>query len=148
MDAWLISRKLEEAYRLCYSNSIYAPGRTDYYDFVVNPETDDGRRYILAITFKNGESYCCAEPGCHFGFWTAADWARLRSKLRSVGLEFLGPLSITKVHVMVEPGAVLGLRFPGDTSSPNLRALHKGFSYSIGPFDESDPRLCDNMRLA
>ena len=140
-----MARNLEDAYKRCYSVSRYAKGRTDYYGIEVFPESEDGCTYKLRITFKSGERYCCMELGCHFDFWRKEGWQRLRRELASLGLADLGTLRISSLEVHVEEGACFGLRFPGDGDT-HLQPAQKAWSSSIGPFEEAEPRLTDEMR--
>jgi hypothetical protein len=127
---------LEKAFRARFADSKYAPGREDYYDFEVRNLSTDGTAFELRVTFKRNERYCCMEPGCHFGFWTAEHWQRTRAELARVGLAALPPLTIRKLCAHVEKDALFfGLRFRGDTS------VHPSDerSYEVGPFCEAHP---------
>lgn len=131
-----VANLLSEAYRRRFANSRYAPGRTDYYGFEVIPKSDDGCIYDLIITFKKGEQYCCLESACHFGFWRAEDWSRLRNEFPDLGLQELDPLHIETVRVIVEEGVLHGLGYVHDSS----QLIESGQqSYELGPFDESNP---------
>jgi len=67
-------------------------GRTDYYGFEITKVSEDGAKIDLTWSFKDGERYCCVEPGCHTnaGSLNVSErglvsvkkwWARLRSHL-------------------------------------------------------------------
>jgi hypothetical protein len=78
----------------------FAGNRSPGYGVSVTAVSPDGATIDLRVTFLSGREYCCAEPGCHFG------WARLRRIANSRGIEFPSPLTV-RWHGVVEKGARL-----------------------------------------
>jgi hypothetical protein len=135
-EACEVARRLEQAYARLLARTAYADESEEYYGIEVVPLCEDGHIFRLYLTFKCGHSYCCVEPDCHFDLWTTEGWSRLREELSDVGLADLGPLTITKVCILVEEGALVGLRHPGD-QRPLTSAGRQ--SYELGPFLEEYP---------
>ncbi len=131
-----VTQKLEKAVCRCFSVSIYANGRDDYYGFTVSSFDSMLSSLELVVRFKSGERYCCAEAGCHLGFWDECWWQRFRNALNCEGIGDLSPLTIDRVTVIVETGAMLGLRDPNDSSA---LCPETEWSYALGPFSEANP---------
>src|SRR5215213_6474967 len=79
-------------------------GRPDYYGVRVEGAAENGSEFELTLTFKSGEQYCCAEPGCHTGLNDPEVWRCLREVLGRHGLAGLPLVTVRKLRVVVDPG--------------------------------------------
>lgn len=117
----------------------FGAGGPDYYGVEVVNVADDGAHFDLVLTFKSGTHYCCVELGCHFGFAVGGNrkpqkWIhRFRQLMKDRGYAKLGPITINKVHVIVEEGVVC--EATKHLTPPNPRR----YEYDDGPFFEVDP---------
>jgi hypothetical protein len=71
------------------------------YGVDVSSAGDDLSEITLEVTFKRGKSYCCTEPGCHFG----PDWSRLRSIAARFGVELPSACTV-RFRGVVESGSI------------------------------------------
>lgn len=138
-----LSERIEQALRSYISDGRYAHGRADYCGVHVDLLGDGGREFDPTVTFQSGEKYCCFEYGCHFSFaidWGVEDdsarrsWSILRSKLGSAGVRPVGPITIQRLTIVVEPGALWGVGVRGVQEL----APDAGYTYSVGPFCEPE----------
>ena len=126
-----IEKGLADAFAALCSQNANPDGRTVSYGFRAENLTDDCACFDLIVTFKAGEKYCCMEWGCHFGLLSdPADWRRIRRVLRDRGLEWLPLLTIRRLRVIVEEGALF------DHQRQNY-APAKAFTYDVGLFSET-----------
>ena len=127
-------QELTAAFIEYFASNRAAGGRHDYYGVWVDGVADDGSGFDLTLTFKSGECYCCAEPGCHTGFNDSESWRRLRNVFRRHGLATIPPLRIRLFKGVVERGALLRCNLVFGYSE----AVSQGYSYEDGPFHERD----------
>jgi hypothetical protein len=92
-----------------FSANQAARGRRDYYGVRIDKVADDDSVFDLTLTFKSGERYCCCEDGCHAGFALndSRCWRRLREVFGRQGLADIPPVTIRRLHGVVEHGALL-----------------------------------------
>src|SRR4051794_8011688 len=102
MERWLTATFTEFLAR-----NLRAGGRPDYYGVRVDGAAEDGSAFDLTLTFRSGERYCCAEPGCHLGLNDPQVWRDLREVLGRHGLAGIPPMTVRRLRGVVEPGAVL-----------------------------------------
>lgn len=76
------------------------------YEVEVRRLSEDERTIEVALTFKAGIRYCCAEPGCNFGLVFEREWRILRDCLSAKGVRVGSPLTVI-IHGTVEKGALL-----------------------------------------
>jgi hypothetical protein len=125
-------QELTSAFAEHLAGNLDAGGRPDYYGVRVDWAADDGSVFDLTLTFKAGERYCCAEPGCHLGLNDPECWRSLRQVFERLGLARVPPVTVRKVRGIVEPGAILGY---GVASKRPV--VSTGFTYEAGPYSES-----------
>jgi hypothetical protein len=115
-----------------FASNRAAGGRRDYYGVRVDGVAAGRSEFDLTLTFKAGESYCCAEPGCHTGFHDSECWRRLRQILGFHGLVGIPPVTIRRLGGVVEIGALLrcNLAF----GYPERERL--GYTFESGPHHE------------
>lgn len=82
--------------------------------------------FDLRLTFLKGETYCCAEFGCHFGFFDGPWFDELAQRLHGAGWRGPQPTRLRSVEVQIEQGVVLTIP-PKEVST--------SWSYRLGPFE-------------
>jgi hypothetical protein len=126
-----IEKRLADAFAALYSRNTDANGRTDLYGIRVENLTDDCARFDLVATFKARDKYCCTEWGCHFGLLSHPEgWRQIRQVLRDQGLGSMSSLTIRRLRVMIEEGAMF------DHQRQNYTP-HDAFTYDVGPLSET-----------
>jgi hypothetical protein len=88
-----------EYMKLNFSKKSYCPVSLDEVVFKNNV-------ILIKARFLNGNTYCCAEPGCHFGFNDPLSWSLLRKYLKPRDILIGGELAV-KIKAVVERGANL-----------------------------------------
>src|ERR1700722_17805196 len=96
---------------LARNRSYFGAGGPGYYGVEVENLSSDGSEFDLNLTFKSGVRYCCIEHGCHIPLdgssENCAHWFdEVRDRLMVAGIEDLPPMTIRKLHVVVEQGAI------------------------------------------
>ena len=109
-----------------------ARGRPGYYGVRVDNVAEDCSEFDLTLTFKSGERYCCAEPGCHTGFQALECWPELREVFGSHGLAAVPPVTIRRLTGVVERGARLRCYLKAGRSD----VVSQGYTYEAGPYQE------------
>ncbi len=105
MDKPEIKRRLEAAMQEYVSERRSEVGRLTRYGLQVEPLSDDGAEFDLTFTFLAGETYCCLEYSCHFGFRDHT-WPMFREILAASGWQPARRIAIRSVTVHVEAGAL------------------------------------------
>jgi hypothetical protein len=114
---------------LARNRSYFGAGGPGYYGVEVEELSPDGTEFDLTLTFKTGVRYCCIEPGCHIPFHNG--WlTKVRDRLRAAGIEDVPPMTIRKLHVVVEQGAIV------DDLNHNPCQQESRQEYDAGPFRE------------
>jgi hypothetical protein len=121
-----MERRLTVAFTEFLARNRGAVGRTNYYGVRVSEATDDGSAFALALTFRSGERYCCAEPLCHLGLHDPRVWRIIREILGRHGLAEIPPMTVLKLRGVVEMGAILG----------DKANVSDGYTYEVGPYFE------------
>lgn len=125
---------IQEALTRLLASGNYAHGRRDYLRVQAHRIDGAHETFSIHLTFKRGERYCCAELGCHVGYYRRHWWRQFRTELAGLGVVPEGSITIKSVCVTVEDGALLGLRSPTDDRKLRPSA---SYSYEDGPFEES-----------
>jgi hypothetical protein len=86
----------------------------------------------LTLTFKSGERYCFAEPGCHTGFHASESWRAQREIFGRYGLADLPPVTVRRLVEVVERGALLRCNL----AFGYPEAVIQGYTYESGPYRE------------
>jgi hypothetical protein len=120
---------------LARNRSYFGAGGSGYYGVRVDNLASDGAEFDLNLTFKSGVRYCCIEHGCHVPLYGSsrndAGWFKeMRVRLKEAGIENVPRMTIKRLHVVVEAGAMSdGLRHDP--------CLHESrLEYDLGPFHE------------
>ena len=69
-------------------------GKPPDYGIIASRDPDDKSKIDLTLILKSGVRYCCAEPGCHLGFFTEKSWRQLRHYLGTAGFAVSFPMKI------------------------------------------------------
>jgi antitoxin component YwqK of YwqJK toxin-antitoxin module len=93
-------------------------GRANYGISLINFAADLSSLDV-ELRFLSGETYCCAEPGCHFG----TDLSRFIARAAESGIVFPDGLEM-RGHFVVEQGVRLA-----NESSPHVRTISKAYEY-------------------
>ena len=120
---------------LARNRSYFGAGGPGYYGAEVDNLSSDGSEFDLTLTFKTGVRYCCIEHGCHIALYgsnqSCAGWfKKVRDGLKMSGIENLPSMTVRKLHVVVEKGAI------SDGLPDNLYYQGSTLEYDIGPFHE------------
>ena len=120
---------------LARNRSYFGAGGPGYYGVEVENLSLDGFTFDLTLTFKSGVRYCCIEHGCHIALYgssqSCAGWfKKVRDGLRMAGIDNLSPMTVRKLHVVVEQGAVC------DGLHHNPCPFVSRLEYDRGPFHE------------
>ena len=91
-----------------------------------------GTRLEVELRFQAGQSYCCAEAGCHLPTSSRDWWERLRADVLAATGRNPPPL-VLKVRGVVEEGATFCLH-----RSIGLAEASTGYTYDHGPCREED----------
>jgi hypothetical protein len=81
-----MEQRLTAAFTEFLARNRSAGGRPDHYGVCVDGAAEDGSAFDLTLTFRSGERYCCAEPGCHLGLYDPEVWRSLREVIGRHGL--------------------------------------------------------------
>lgn|GEM_PF-6604691 len=117
---------LSEAVKAMFDTNGGSDGISAQYGVLVHNYSPSESSFDLELTFLGGESYCCTESGCHFGFFDDKWFTRLAVELRSLDWSESVPLRIRSVTVYVEEGVMLA--YPQQTTD-------EPWSYRLGPFE-------------
>jgi hypothetical protein len=117
------------------NRSYFGAGGPGYYGVAVANLSPDGSEFDLKLTFKSGVRYCCIEHGCHIPLYgrgqRSAGWFKhIRDGLHAGGFCKVPPLTVRKLHVVVEKGAIT------DVPHSEPRPLQSTVEYDCGPFHE------------
>jgi hypothetical protein len=120
---------------LARNRSYFGAGGPGYYGMEVGNLSSDGSEFDLTLTFKSGVRYCCIEHGCHIALRgsneSCAGWfKRVRDGLIMAGIGNLPPMTVGKLHVVVEKGAI------SDGLPDSLYSQESRLEYDRGPFHE------------
>jgi hypothetical protein len=120
---------------LARNTSYFGTGGAGYYGVEVENLSSHGSEFDLTLTFKSGVRYCCIEYGCHIPLYGSGDkcagWFReVRDRLRMAGVKNLPPMTIRKLHVVVEQGVI------SDDLRHNPCSHESRMEYEEGPFHE------------
>jgi hypothetical protein len=107
-----------------------ASGRRDYYGVRVAALSATERAFELVISFKDGETYCCAELGCHVGYHDRRWWRALRRLMQECTVNDTRPLAL-HIRGIIEPGARLRCN-----ASFGLPEESAGYTCESGPHVE------------
>lgn len=91
-------------------------GNKRTFEVEISNVQESGPVFDLTIVFKSGETYCCIEPGCNFGFWKDIDWgtkgeielgieSNLGQIMKEKGITVSG-VRVSRFHVIVEKGVL------------------------------------------
>jgi hypothetical protein len=119
---------------LARNRSYFGAGGPGYYGVEVENVSSDGSEFDFILTFRSGVRYCCVEHGCHialYGSGSCAGWFKeVRDGLKAAGIENLPPMTVRKLHVVVEIGTI-------SDGLPNILYTHeRKLEYDRGPFHE------------
>ena len=84
----------------------FGGGGPGYYGLRLENVAADGAQVDLVLTFRSGVRYCCFESACHFGYYDARGWARLRKCMDRHGLNHYALPAIRRFRGVVQPDAV------------------------------------------
>jgi len=120
---------------LARNRSYFGAGGPGYYGVEVDNLSSDGSEFDLILTFKSGVRYCCIEHGCHIPLYgsseSCAGWFNeVRDRLRMARIENLPPMTVRKLHVVVEKGAI------SDGLHHDPCPFKSRLEYDRGPFHE------------
>lgn len=117
---------------LARNKSYFGVGGPGYYGVEVTSLSSDDSEFDLTLMFKAGVRYCCVEHGCHMPLYDSSEqWFKeVRNRLRMAGIENVPPMTVRKLHVIVEKG-VISDGLPGE-----LYQHESGLEYDRGPFHE------------
>ena len=124
--------RIEAAVRHLLSTNRSPDGTTPRYTVSVRNFDGETASFELHLGFVEGETYCCFEPGCHFGFFDDSWFARLREHLSAENSRVAHPMTLRRVSVTVPEG----VRHPSWTSRDTTVRTTKRSTYSLGPFHE------------
>jgi len=128
MSAALLQQVISDM--LARNRSYFGAGGLGYYGVEVDNVSQDGTEFDLTLTFKTGVRYCCIERGCHIPLHNG--WlTKVREELRAAGIEDMPLMTIRKLHVVVEQGAVV------DDLNHNPCPHGSRQEYDRGPFHEA-----------
>ena len=109
-----VEHQIAEAIRGVFASSAYAKESRHYVGVEVMEYRAEDATFSLEIRFLNGHRYCCFEPGCHFSGFSSGWWRRLRAELERMNIGDIPKLQIRDARVVVEDGALWGMRGPDD----------------------------------
>ena len=109
-------------------------GGPGYYGVRLENVAADGSQVDLVVTFRSGVRYCCFESACHFPYFEARGWTRLRKCLDREGLSHLPLPVIRKFRGVIEPGAVM----TPDRTNP-ASVWEERLEYEVGPLRPVTP---------
>ncbi len=120
---------------LARNRSYFGAGGPGYYGVKVDNLSSDGTEFDLNLTFKSGVRYCCIEHGWHVPLYDSsknyASWFEtIRNWLKEAGLEDVPPMTIRRLHVVVEEGAIC------DGLQHDPRPHESRLEYDLRPFNE------------
>jgi hypothetical protein len=92
---------------LARNRSYFGAGGPGYHGAEVEKLSPDGSEFGLILTFKSGVRYCCIEHGCHIGLFRSGWFQEVRDRLRAAGIDDVPPMTIRRLHVVVESGAIV-----------------------------------------
>lgn len=127
------ARVVEHAIGAMLSTNRGPDGQAPQYTVVVRDFDATSCSFDLHLAFVEGETYCCFESGCHFGFFDEAWFARLREHLPSDHPSLFRPLSVRRVNIAVPRGAKWLAPWAKSSSVETDRPR----STVLGPFTES-----------
>jgi hypothetical protein len=112
-----------------------AAGRRDYYGVSISSlrVSKGSLSFILTLTFKSPQTYCCFEPGCHTWFFSRESWEELRRCLEEEGIGDAPPLTLRKLRGKVEAGARAAY---GGMLKGEQAIVKKGYRYEVGLYTE------------
>jgi hypothetical protein len=137
MDSASLQQALTQviANLLARNRSYFGAGGPGYYGVEVENVSSDGSEFDFILTFKSGVRYCCVEHGCHIALYgsdkSCAGWfKKVRDGLKAAGVANLPPMTVRKLHVVVEKGTI-------SDGLPNSLYTHDSkLEYGRGPFHE------------
>jgi hypothetical protein len=120
---------------LALNRSYFGSGGPGYYGVRLDIITLDELEFDLKVIFRSGVRYCCYEAGCHFPFAlksSSPGWFQgLRNRLTAAGIENPPPMTIQRLVVVVEAGAIMDCL-------PRMPAIQaRKLQYECGPFPEA-----------
>jgi len=122
---------------LARNRSYFGAGGPGYYGVEVDNLSSDRAEFDMHFTFRSGIRYCCVQHGCHLPLYGSsknyAGWFKqVRERLKAAGIENLPPMTIRRLHVVVEKGAMSdGLQHEPCPHESRLE-------HDLGPFHESE----------
>jgi hypothetical protein len=132
-----LQERLTAAFAEMYAANVpsFGGGGSGYYGVRVKNVAADGAEVELVVTFGAGQRYCCFEPGCHFAYYDARGWAKLRAAMDRQGLGHLPLPVIRRLRGVIEAGAVM---MP--TPNPSLPSYVSDTAeeYEVGPLQPID----------
>ena len=101
------NQRVERAIAQYLSSNRDYKGRAPAYHVSVSNAAPDGARFGLTLGLVSGHTYCCSEPGCHFGPVLKSQWARLREALDKQGLNPSASIHIEPFKWTIDVDVVL-----------------------------------------
>ena len=123
------NEQITDAIRSMLTSNRGPDGQPAVYRVAAHGYEPSAGSFELSLGFRAGETYCCIESGCHFGFFDGKWFRRLADGLSSTGWSQPPPSRIRVVTVEVEQGVVLTV-VPEEVEKPR--------SYEIGPFSAQE----------
>lgn len=98
-------------------------GTRSRYGVVASNYDASDSSFDLQLTFLEGETYCCVEPGCHFGFFDDRWFGKLATALSDLGWFGTPPTRMRNGQATIESGAAF-------TVPPRVES--ESWSYQLG----------------
>jgi hypothetical protein len=94
---------------LARNRPYFGGGGPGYYGVEVTNLSSDGCDFDLTLTFKAGVRYCCFQALCHVPLNPSSKnawFGKIRERLKATGNENVPTMTIRRLHVVVEQGAI------------------------------------------